>query len=106
LFAGNDSRVDYYNTLPSNTLQNGDVVEFYRSRYNHTPLNKRYLWDKQNYPYRHRVALGSCGENYIRISGLIDDNITSTEVIGKTAVDLTLTTGSIIVFKGATSALD
>jgi len=51
LGAGNDSRIDFYQTLPTNTLEAGDVVEFYRSKYNITPINKRYLNDTLNYPY-------------------------------------------------------
>jgi hypothetical protein len=43
---GNDSRVDYLSTLPTNTLVNGDKVEIYR-RISNSLANKDIYQTKQ-----------------------------------------------------------
>jgi hypothetical protein len=73
---GNDSRVDYLSTLPTNTLVNGDKVEIYR-RISNSLANKRYLSDKTTYPYARRVRIGTSGTDFFRIDRLIDDIITT-----------------------------
>lgn len=102
---GNQARVDYGQTLPTNTLENGSIVEFYKSRYNNTPLNQRYQEDTQNYPFRHKVKMGFCGTNFVRIDRFIDDDIITKKVIGSNPSDIISLSNAIIVFENQTSAL-
>lgn len=103
---GHASRINYYGDLPENLLEIGSKVEFYKSRYNNTQVNQRYQNDTLNYPYRHKVMLGNCEEDIIRIGSFQDDDIVTKRVIGAKPSNIVSLSDAVIVLLNLDDELD